>query len=297
MANKTLENFCYKIYVTHFLVQRPFMWQESTLLSLWCQGQLNSNPENQTNPRSMRVICIHHWWCAYFFWRFISSSSSISIFHLNDNSTIVICYAWMRDLEISRHFSKGWETSSNTTNFYRNTGLTALCKNGSIPSHMDFLSGFLQQPAIKPTRNCKEIKKKEIPALKWQFCLSASLISTHSPVNRSIADTGKRSINVCAINTVFYILTSRRAFCNEFWIDYLPRLDITINLGYICECKILVKSDWMLSWLSDLVMRQWVTEWQGCLLPKPSYQWFWDTRHLCLLHLQHNTYTKGCGSN
>lgn len=165
MANKTLENFCYKIYVTHFLVQRPFMWQESTLLSLWCQGQLNSNPENQTNPRSMRVTCIHHWWCAYFFWRFISSSSSISIFHLNDNSTIVICYAWMRDLEISRHFSKGWETSSNTTNFYRNAGLTALCKNGSIPSHMDFLSGFLQQPAIKSTRNCKEIKKKEIPAL------------------------------------------------------------------------------------------------------------------------------------
>jgi len=66
-------------------------------------------------------------------------------------------------------------------------------------------------------------------------------------VNCSIAHTGKGSIDVCAINTVFYILTSRRALCNEFWIDYLPCFDIAIDLGYICEYKILVKSEGMFS--------------------------------------------------
>lgn len=290
MANKTekllLQNLCYSFPCAQsFYVAGKHITQSLKSRTIkFKPREPNQSQKYVSYMYSSLVICL------FFFWRFISCSSSISIFHWNNNSTIVICYAWMRDLEISRHFSKGWETSWNTTNFYRTTGLTALCKNGSMPSHMEFLSGFLQKPAVKPTSgNCKEFEKSESPCSEWQFCLSASLISIRSPVNCSIADTGERSINVCAINTVFYILTSRRAFGNEFWIDYLPRLDITINLGYIWECKILVKSDWMLSWLRDLVMKQWVTEWQGCPPPKPSYQWFWDTRHLCLLHLQHNT--------
>lgn len=166
MANKTLKNFCYKIYVTHFLVQCPFMWQESTLLSLWCQGQLNSNPGNQTNPRSMSIICIHHWWYAYFFWRFISSSSSISIFHLNGNSTIVICYAWMRDLEISRHFSKGWETSSNTTNFYRIQDWQHFGRMDPFHYTWTFSQVFyssLQSNLQVGSGNCKEYEESEAP--------------------------------------------------------------------------------------------------------------------------------------
>lgn len=143
--------------------------------------------------------------------------------------------------------------SSDTTDFNRNAGLTALYKTASIASLMVFLAGSLlvQQNAIKPTRQWElqrawkaESSLHLTDSFVWVPC---SFKLTHSPVNCSIAHTGKGSINVCAINTVFYILTSRRAFCNEFWVDYLPGLNIAIDLGYICECKILVKSDWMFS--------------------------------------------------
>lgn len=65
MANKTRQNLCYKICIIHFLVQCPFLWQESTLLNLWHQGQLNSNLEKQNQSQkyesymcSSLVICL-----------------------------------------------------------------------------------------------------------------------------------------------------------------------------------------------------------------------------------------------
>lgn len=296
MANKTLKNFCYKIYVTNFLVQCPFMWQESTLLSLWCQGQLNSNLQNQTNPRSMRVTCIHHWWYAYFFWRFSSSSSSISIFHLNDNSTIVICYAWMRDLEISRHFSKGWETSSNTTNFCRNTGLTALCKNGSIPSHglsLRFSTAACNQ-TYKEVGTVKNLKSQKLPALKWQICEMTVLSECLTRFNSLTCELQhcrhwkKKHKCLCHKHGILHLDIQEGIL--QWILDWLSsppwhRNQSGVHLWVQNLGKVTLNA-FMAEWSCHETVSNWVT---GMPPPKPSYQWVWDSRHPCLLYLQHNT--------
>lgn len=115
------------------------------------------------------------------------------------------------------------------------------------------------------TAACKQTYKapgtlKDLKSHEWWFSLDAWLSLTHSPVYCSTAHTGKRSVDVCAINTVFYILTSWRAFCDEFWIYYLPSLDIAVNLR-MCMFKPEIKKT------SALLIFLWVCLCGSWLLP------------------------------
>lgn len=68
--------------------------------------------------------------------------------------------------------------------------------------------------------------------IKDQFCW---------PVNSSSTNTGKRGIDISAINSIFNILTSQGTLSNKFWVDDLCSFDGTLNLWNSCEDK-----SWML---------------------------------------------------
>lgn len=143
-------------------------------------------------------------------------------------------------------------------------------------------------------RTEKNLNSQKLPALKWQVCEMTVLSECLTRFNSL----------TCELQHCRHWKKKHKCLCHKHGI-----LHLDIQEGIL---------QWILDWLSsppwhhnqsgvhlwvqnlgkvrlNAFMAEWschetVSNWvTGVPPPKPSYQWVWDSRHPCLLHLQHNT--------